>query len=60
MTKTQLQYDMLKGVAKKLMALRPYGEEERWWRWTRSLLETPPFNFMVSALVLVGAEKLTL
>jgi hypothetical protein len=46
MTKPQLQYDMLKGVAKKLMALRPHSGEEMWW--DRSLTKTPQFNFMVS------------
>jgi hypothetical protein len=48
MTKPQLYYDMLKGVAKKLMALGPHGDWEE--RMNRDLMGTPHFKFMVSPL----------
>ena len=49
----KLHYDFLKGVAKKLMALRKFDMEgeNRWWvDW--SLEESPQFKFMVSIFVL--------
>ena len=46
--KPKLHYDLLKGVAKKLMALRSSDVEGRRWRWNRTLVKSPQFKFMVS------------
>jgi len=50
MEKTKLQYDMLKGVARKLMALRPEsGFVRLWWPGGRSLIGTPHLSFMLTS-----------
>jgi hypothetical protein len=66
MEKTKLQYDMLKGVARKLMALRPDNDWMRSGHWYLTLSQlmtgdrlmgTPHLNFMVSAFI-AGAGAL--